>query len=125
MKKTVRVLALVMVALMLCLALTSCAKTIKGKYKAEINVLLASYEVVYEFKGKNVTVTRQLKSVVGNVDPVEIKGTYAIEETAGGDLEITFTFEGEDDEIVKGGTFDFEEGDGYIKIGVAKYTAVE
>ena len=125
MKKTLKIMALVMAALMLCLALTSCGKKLSGKYKGEIDVLVASYEVVYEFKGNNVTVTRQLKSVLGNADPVEIKGTYEITEAADGDLQITFEYEKDDDEVVKGGTFDFEEGEDYIKIGVAKYSKVD
>jgi hypothetical protein len=125
MKKTMKIIAVAMVAVMLCLCFASCAKTVSGKYKGEIDVLLASYEVVYEFKGSNVTVTRQLKSAFGNADPVVVEGTYEITETAGGDLEITFTYEKSDDEVVKGGKYNFEEGDGYIKINGIKYSAVE
>ena len=124
MKKSVRLLALAMVAVMLCMALASCGKTLSGKYKGEIDIAIASYEVVYEFKGNNVTVTRQLKSILGNADPVVIEGTYEITETAGGDLEITFEYEKSDDEVVKGGTFDFEEGEDYIKINRIKYSVV-
>lgn len=123
MKKSVKILAVVMAVMMLCLACTSCAKKISGKYKGEVNIVLASYEVVYEFKGSNVTVTHQAKSILGNADPVEITGTYEIKEAADGDLEIAFEFE-KDDEVVKGGTYDFEEGEGYIKIGAFKYTEV-
>ena len=126
MKKSIRIIALAMVAVMLCLSLAACGgKTLKGKYKGELNVLLASYEVVYEFSGKNVTVTRQAKSVIGNADPVVLNGTYEITEAADGGLQITFTYEKSDDEVVKGGTYDLEEGEGYIKIGVIKYNAIE
>ena len=125
MKKSVlKLVALLLVAVMACTALASCAKTISGKYKGEINILVASYEVVYEFKGSNVTVTHQLSSILGNGDPVEINGKYEITEAADGELEITFTYENEDD-VVKGGTFDFEEGDDYIKIGGVKYTKAD
>ena len=125
MKKSVKILALALVAVMLCLSLTACGKKISGTYKGEINVLVASYEVVYEFKGSNVTVTRQVESVLGNTDPVVIEGKYEITEGADGELEITFEYEGEDDEVVKGGTFDFEEGEDYIKINGIKYSKVD
>ena len=125
MKKSVKFLALVIVAVMLCASLTACGKKISGTYKGEIDVLLASYEVVYEFEGSNVTVTRQVKSVLGNADPVAIEGKYEIIEGADGELQIKFEYEGKDDEVVKGGTFDFEEGDGYIKINGIKYSKVD
>ena len=120
MKKALRITALALLVAILCVCFASCAKTISGKYKGEINILVASYEVVYNFSGNNVTVTRQVKSLIGNADPIEIKGTYQITEGETG-MQITFTYETEDD-VVKGGTFDFEEGDGYIKIGAIKYT---
>ena len=54
------------------------------------------------------------------------EGEYEITEKADGDLQITFTYPTDNkDEVIKGGTFDFEEGDGYIKIGVAKYTKLD
>ena len=41
-------------------------------------------------------------------------------------LQITFTYPTDNkDEVIKGGTFDFEEGDDYIKNGVAKYTKLD
>ncbi|MBQ7384252.1 MAG: hypothetical protein IJV72_05625 [Clostridia bacterium] len=120
MKKSVKVLALVMVALMLCMSLASCAKKLSGSYKGEINVVLASYEVVYEFKGDKVTVTRQIESLIGDSEPFVLEGTYEIIEDDDGELKIKFEYE-KDDDVIKGGTFDFEEGDGYIKIAGVKY----
>ena len=127
MKKTVlKVVALMLVAVVACMALVSCSKKLSGSYKGEINALVASYEVVYEFKGNKVTATRQVSSILGNSDPVVIEGEYEITEAADGDLQITFTYPSDNkDEVIKGGTFDFEEGEDYIKIGVAKYTKVE
>ena len=127
MKKTfLKIVALVLVAVVACAALVSCAKTVSGSYKGEINVGIAAYEVVYEFKGSKVEVTRQLTSMFGNADPVVVEGEYEITEKADGDLQITFTYPTDNkDEVIKGGTFDFEEGDDYIKIGVAKYTKLD
>lgn len=124
MKKTVKVLAIVMTIFMLCLSLASCGKKLSGSYKGEINILVASYEVVYEFSGSNVTVTRQVESVIGDTDPVEIKGTYEITEDDDGELKITFKYDTEDD-VIDGGTFDFEEGDDYIKIAGIKYNKID
>ena len=125
MKKSVlKIVALLMIAIIACTALASCGKKLSGSYKGEINVLVASYEVVYDFSGNKVTVTHQVKSLLGNADPVEVEGTYKITETAGGDLEIAFEFEKEDD-VVKSAKYDFEEGEDYIKINKIKYTKVE
>ena len=120
MKKSMKIIAVALVAVMLCMSLVACGKKISGSYKGEINVLLASYEVVYEFKGSKVTVTRQVESFLGDTDPIVLEGTYEITEEDDGDLKITFEYE-KDDEIVKGGTFGFEEGDDYIKIAGIKY----
>ena len=125
MKKSVlKLVAVLMIAIIACAALTSCSKKISGSYKGEINILVASYEVVYDFSGSKVTVTHQVKSLLGNADPVEVEGTYEITETADGDLEIAFEFEKEDD-VVKSAKYDFEEGEDYIKINKIKYTKVE
>ena len=124
MKKSVKVLAVVMTMILLCLACTSCAKKLSGSYKGEINVLVASYEVVYEFSGSKVTVTRQVESIIGDSDPVVLEGKYEITEDDDGELKIEFTYETEDD-VVKGGKFDFEEGEDYIKIAGIKYSKVD
>ena len=119
MKKVIKIVAVALLVVVLTLAFASCAKTISGKYKGELNLGVLSYEVVYSFSGNNVTVTRQLKSIIGNGDPVEIKGTYEITEGETG-TQITFTYQVED-EAIKGGTFDFEETKDGIKIGGAEY----
>ena len=109
MKKTVRLIALAMVAVMLCLALAACGKTISGKYSAEA----LGTGATYDFKGSKVTVT--YKALGTEVYSVECK--YEIK-----DDKITFTFESEDDDVkAYNGTFDFEEGENYIKVGLTKY----
>ena len=121
MKKTLKLTAVALVVVILILCFASCAKTISGSYVGEIDLLVAKYEVVYSFKGNNVTVTRQVKSIAGNADPVTIEGTYEIISGETG-TQIKFTYKAEDT-VVKGGTFDFEEGNGYIKISGLKYSA--
>jgi len=124
MKKSIKILAIVMTVVMVCLTLASCGKKLSGAYKGELNVLLASYEVVYDFSGSNVTVTRQIESFLGDTEPVEIKGTYEITKDDDGELKITFEYETKDD-VINGGTFDFEEGDDYIKIAGIKYNKTD
>lgn len=111
MKNTIKVIALIMTAAILCLALASCGKTLSGTYSAEI----AGTGVEFEFKGKKVEMTLKVLGMSG--DPVE--GTYSID-----DDKITFEFSTDDKDAKKyNGTFDFEEGDDYIKIGTfGKFT---
>ena len=110
MKKSIRIIAVALVAVMLCLSLVACGKKLSGTYSAEI--LGSGAE--YEFKGSKVTVTYKALGVVG----FEAEGTYKIK-----DDKITFTFESDDKDAKDyNGTFDFEEGDDYIKIGIIKYT---
>ena len=113
MKKSIRVLALVMALTMVLFVFASCGKKLSGEYSAEV---LGS-GATYEFKGSKFTVTTK---VLGT-KAFEAEGTYKIK-----DDEITITFESDDEDAKEySGTFDFEEGDDYIKIGVAKYTKAD
>ncbi len=117
MKKTVRIVAVVMAVLMVTLVLASCGATLSGTYSAEV----FGTGKTFEFKGNKVTVTYK---VVGfESDPIE--GTYKIE-----DNKITFDFVDESDVENKDlkdflgelkGSQSFEKGDDYIKIGGVKY----
>lgn len=125
MKKTLRIMAIVMVALMLCLSLTSCfGKKLSGTYKAEVDLLLAKATYEYTFKGKNVTLVVTKGTFATSEDKDTYEGTYEINELDNGDMEITFNFENEGDGI-ESGTVSFEEGEDYIKIGGVTYNAVE
>ena len=121
MKKTVRILAVVMAVLMVTLVLASCGKTLKGDYSAEVDVVVLKYTATYEFSGKNVTVTKVVNPLIGDSKTSTIEGTYEIIENDDGSMDIKFEFKTDDDHI-KSGTFDFEEGEDYIKIGIVKYT---
>ena len=112
MKRSIKVLALVMTAVILCLTLASCGNSLSGTYTME--VLGTGTEL--EFKGKKVIMTAKVAGAeVG--DPVE--GKYSIK-----DDKITFEFESDDKDAKEySGTFDFEKGDDYIKIGtLGKFT---
>lgn len=111
MKKMIRVMALVMALVIVGGLLVACGKTLSGTYSAEV----IGSGVSYEFKGNKVTVTvKTLGAELGSAE-----GTYKI-----ADDKITFEFDSEDDDVKKySGTFDFEEGEDYIKIGTfGKFT---
>lgn len=124
MKKTfVRVLALALVVVMMVCTLASCAKKLSGTYEAEIDAVVLKYTASYTFSGSKVSVEKKT-TVLGTVETKTLDGTYKIAENSDGTMEITLTFETEDDQV-KSGTFTFEEGEDYIKIGVVKYTLVK
>ncbi len=114
MKKSVRILALVMALTLLTLALVACGNTLSGSYTKQ--GLLAN--TTLEFSGKNVTIS---------VGSLEAKGTYEIE-----DDKITITLAEDEDDTkldaaIKGvinellGTKSFEKTDDGIKIGGVEY----
>lgn len=117
MKKTLRIVALAMVAVMLCLCLASCGKSLSGEYFFGDKTVTKSY-TTYTFKGNKVTVeVYVLGNKVGN-DSFE--GTYKIK-----DNEITFTYTNAAGEE-KSNTQSFEElEDGSIKIGLVTYKKAE
>ena len=120
MKKTVRILSVLLALLMVTCVLASCGKTIKGTYSAEVDVLLLKYTATYEFSGKNVTVTRVVNPLIGEAQTFTIEGTYEIIKNDDDTMDIKFEFK-TDDDYIKSGTFDFEQGEDYIKIGAVKY----
>ena len=120
MKKSMRILALVLALSALVFVFAACGKTISGTYSAEVDVVVLKYTATYEFSGNKVTATKVTNPLIGDSITVELKGTYEIIENDDGSMDIKLEFETSDDHI-KGGTFDFEEGDDYIKIGLVKY----
>ena len=114
MKKTfVKVLALALALVTLTCFFASCGARLSGKYSAEV----WGTGVVYEFKGSKVFITLKIAGFSGEAT----EGTYKIK-----DDKITFTFETDDSDIKSyEGTFDFEKGDGYIKIAGSKYEKVD
>ena len=119
MKKSIRIIAVALVAVMLCLSLVACGKKLSGTYSAEI--LGSGAE--YEFKGSKVTVTAEVLGFEKNFE-----GKYEITDNDEGETVIIFTFEDKDAEKYSG-EFAFAEGkEGdtkYIKIGGVKYNKVD
>ena len=120
MKKSIRILAVVLALMMVTVVFASCAKTIKGTYSAEVDVVVLKYTATYEFSGMNVTVTKVVNPLLGESKTYTIEGTYEIIENDDDTMDIKFEFKTEDEHI-KSGTFDFEQGEDYIKIGIVKY----
>lgn len=116
MKKLTKVLALAIVVAMACLALASCGG-LSGKYKADALGLAGA---TYEFKGNKVTITVE---AIGGILETSFEGKYKL--VKDGDAQkIEFTFE--DSEAEKySGSFSFEKGEDFIKIGGIKYKAVK
>ncbi len=112
MKKTVlKVVALMLVAVIVCAALASCGKTLNGTYKTALGT------PTFTFKGNKVSLEIDLL-----ITAKTIEGKYEIK-----DDKITFTWEGENAEDAKdySGTLSFAEGDGYITIAGVKYNKAD
>ena len=115
MKKTMKRIALALVALMLCMALVGCAKTLKGTYVAEADGGIFSAGTSYTFEGNAVTI--EIKGGLFGIETsTSFEGEYEIYTDEQGVEKIQFTF-ASDDAKKYSGTFDFEEIDGGIKIG--------
>lgn len=108
MKKTViKLTALAMVVIMMAAVLASCGGP-SGEYEAS----LLGQSVSYTFKGSKVTIKA---TILGTVTTFE--GKYKI-----ADDEITITMNDKDGSDSYGGTYTFEKGDDYVKIGGIQYT---
>lgn len=137
MKRSIRILAVVMVAVMLCLTLASCGKRLSGKYEIVVGKdggfldgitdaigNATNSKTVYIFSGNKVTVETTL---FGNVTTSEAK--YEIK-----DDKITFTYDYSESELEELGldkddlkdTKTFEElENGNIKIGGVEFKPVD
>ena len=132
MKKIISTVLLCVLLVSSLFVLASC-NTISGTYGGEVDLVLAKYKVTYEFKGNDVTVTSQLTSSIGSLNPVSVSGTYEIGEDEEGNKTITFDYsdsEEEADGAAKEGTaLSFNQGKDdngkYIEIAGAKYYEVK
>lgn len=122
MKKSVRILAIVMVVLMLAMSLTACGKKLSGKYSAD--VLGTGTTMTFDGSDVKIAITVTLLGEVASVD-----ATYEIK-----DDKISFDIADEEEitndlakKVIKSleEPVDFEEGEDYIKIAGVKYTKVE
>ena len=129
MKTMTRVVAVALVAVMMCMMLASCS-TISGKYQASyesegfLGFGAGSYVTTYEFKGKNVTRTDDI-TVGSKTDSNIVTGTYVIE-----DDKIVITWDkdvetGDGQSSTTKSTFTFAKGDGFILIDGRQYDKVK
>ena len=116
MTKSIKIIAIAVVAVMLCLSLASCAQTLNGTYVNE------DLNTTYEFSGNKVKITAPEASLGGlfNGEKVIYEGTYEIDDDT---ITITLVNEdGEEIDNVYAGTFDFKEDDnGDITIGKTEF----
>ena len=124
MKKMTKALALVLVLSMVCIIFASCGKTLSGTYKLDATVVGSGAVTTYTFSGSKVTLTIETK-VLGNVTSTDtFEGKYEISEKDSGDLQITFTFEGDNAEK-HNVTSDLVINEDSIKIGILTFKVVE
>ena len=117
MKKTLRIVAIAMVAVILCLSLASCGKKLSGEYYFGDKSITKTY-TTYEFSGSKVSVEAYVLGQKVGDDSFE--GKYSIK-----DGDITITWKDSDGEE-QSSTQAFEElEDGSIKIGAITYKKAE
>ncbi len=128
MKKSIKILSLVMALVLVCFVFASCAKTLSGTYSVEAGGSFLGGKISMTFSGKNVTVTTTA-GIAGFTSTNEVKGTYEIAEAADGTQTITITYEGsaDDDAGKLSGTQSFSEGkdengNKTITIGIFTFT---
>jgi hypothetical protein len=127
MKKTTRLLSALLIVCMLAFSLSSCGKILMGKYFADVDLIVLSGKVTYEF-GIFGTVTRTTVSeaILGDPEIVVTEGKYEISENPEKpeQLIIVFEFEGEERQ-----TSSFAQGEEngvkYIKIDGIQYNIVK
>lgn len=131
MKKIISTVLLCVLLVSSLFVLASC-NTISGTYAGTLDVGIASYTVTYEFKGNDVTVSSKLSTVIGDLTPASVSGTYELGEDEEGNKTITFDYSSEDDvdgAEEEGVAVSFNQGsddDGkYIEIAGVKYYEVK
>lgn len=125
MKTMIKVMAVALLAVMMCTVLASCT-TISGTYSATyesegfLGLGAGSYTTTYEFKGKNVTRTDDV-TIGSKTTTSTVTGTYEIQ-----DDKIVITWDkdvetGDGQASTTKSTFDFAKGDGFILIEGRQY----
>ena len=128
MKKTIRLLAVLMIVAILSLCLASCGKILAAKYSAGIDLGVLGYSnVTYNFRMFGiVTRTTSSESILTDASSEVVEGKYEIVEDPENpdQLLIILEFEGEE-RTVSSFSEGVEDGVEYIKIGGIKYEKVE
>lgn len=113
MKKTLRAISIILLSLILAVAFASCARTLSDTYSAEV----AGTGLVLEFDESGLII----KYMLTGKEVARADATYSIEED-----KITISVDTKNEDINKiNGTFDFLEGDDYIKIGGITYREID
>ena len=128
MKTMTRVVAVALVAVVMCMMLASCGNTLSGSYSATyesegiFGFGKGTYTTTYEFKGNKVVMTTDA-NVGGKTTTTTTNGTYEIK-----DDQIIFTWDKNvetnenGDSVVSTNKYEFSKGDDFIYIGDQKYT---
>ena len=125
MKTMIKVMAVALLAVMMCTVLASCS-TISGTYSATyesegfLGLGAGSYTTTYEFKGKNITRTDDV-TVGSKTTTNTLTGTYEIQ-----DDKIVITWDkdvetGDGQSSTTKSTYDFAKGDGFVLIDGRQY----
>lgn len=108
MKKTIKLVAVVMVIAMLALSLVACGKSISGKYSAEANWGLGQTTYTYDFTmGGKVTRTTTTDTLFGNPETKTAEGKYEIMEDNENPDKYVIAFEFPEEDRV---TYSYSEG---------------
>lgn len=124
MKKTIKILAVIMIVAMLSVSLVACSKIITGKYSTEVLGTTITYE--FGLFGNVTKTTYTPKTLLTDEQTTVVKGKYEILEDPENpdNLIIAFEFEGEErttSSFVQGE----EGGVKYIKIDGFQFNAVK
>lgn len=125
MKTMIKIMAVALLAVMMCTVLASCS-TISGTYSATyesegfLGLGAGSYTTTYEFKGKNITRTDDV-TVGSKTTTNTLTGTYEIQ-----DDKIVITWDkdvetGDGQTSTTKSTYDFAKGDGFVLIDGRQY----
>lgn len=127
MKKTLRILAVVLTLCLVACVLASCSKTLSGTYSLEGDIVLLKSKDSYTFKGNSfVHTTTTTGGITGSQSTTEVKGTYEITTATDGTSTISFTVTA-DDGTKTTNSYAFslgtnDAGNGTITIGNSTYT---
>lgn len=110
MKKTLKILAVVLSVCIIMCVLASCSKTLSGTFANDTDVILLKNKDTYTFSGRNFThSTVTTGGISGSQTTTEVKGTYEIKELEDGTSKIFFTITNEDGSKTTN-SFSFSEG---------------
>ena len=112
MKKNIRILIAVFVAVAICLTFASCQSKLSGEYVGDMGIFGS---VTYAFNGENI----EISYITELGEKSSVRGTYSID----GDLIMIWLdgMEVNDDAKIFSGEYTFEKTDDGIKIGAIEY----